>query len=232
MLKRTLVFEGRALEASERLRELHLPSLPLLAHMHEILQAQHAERVTSLPDPCHLVQFALVGGRGVGKTSLACSYAKQARDPTMVQIPFVRVMADDTPMRVLLRDTSWPAGLPTSLFLFGKDALLLVIDLTDPKSLQDVSEWVQSESAQVMPAKLLLGNKADMAAQRKVSRKEAEQCALAHGLAYFETSAEDGTGVDAAMDYAIFHALSKLKSLPPQQPSFENLRRVQGCSVQ
>ncbi|CAE7266272.1 RAB13, partial [Symbiodinium pilosum] len=148
-------------------------------------------------------------------------------------IPFVRVMADGTPMRVLLRDASWPARLPTSLFLIGKDALLLVFDLTNPLSLQAVPRWIQSDAAQALPAKLLIGNKADMQAQRKVSRAEAENYAMANGLAYFETSAEDGTGVDAAMDYAIFHALSKLKSLPSDlTPPAESADEFPRCHVQ
>ncbi|CAE7363649.1 RAB25 [Symbiodinium sp. KB8] len=231
-LKRTLVLEGRALEESELLRDLNLPSPPLV-QMQEILQVQHAERVMSLPNQCRLVQFAVVGERGVGKTSLAFRYSTNhsQRGQAMVEIPFARVLADDTPLRVLLRDT-WPAGLPSSLFLLGMDALLLVIDLTDPQSLRALRRWVQHDTVQAMPAKLLIGNKADMMAQRKVSRKEAEQFALTNGLAYFETSAEDGTGVDAAMDYAIFHALSKLKSLPSPQLVAEPARPFVGCIVQ
>ena len=133
----------------------------------------------SLPNQCRLVQFAVVGESGVGKTSLAFRYSTNhsQRGQAMAEIPFARVLADDTPLRVLLRDT-WPAGLPSSLFLLGMDALLLVIDLTDPQSLRALRRWVQHDTVQAMPAKLLIGNKADMMAQRKVSRKEAEQFAL------------------------------------------------------
>ncbi|CAE7569779.1 RAB25 [Symbiodinium sp. CCMP2592] len=232
-LKRTLVLEGRALEESELLRDLDLQSPPPV-QMQEILQVQHAERVMSLPNQCRLVQFAVVGESGVGKTSLAFRYATNhsQRGQAMVEIPFARVLADDTPLRVLLRDTSRPTELPSSLFLLGMDALLLVIDLTDPQSLRALHRWVQHDTVQAMPAKLLIGNKADMTAQRKVSRKEAEQFAATNCLAYFETSAEDGTGVDAAMDYAIFHALSKLKSLPSPQLAAEPARTFLGCNLQ
>ena len=233
VLKRTLIFEGRPLEDNQLLKEVPLPSPPSAVEMQGILQAQRAVRLTTLPNPCRLVQFAVVGARGVGKTSLAYRYAgnESRRPPTMAELPFARVLADGTPMRVLLWDTSRPAQFPTSLSLCGKDALLVVIDLTDPQSLIWVPGWIDSDATQSMPAKLLIGNKADVIAKRKISRREAEQYASAHGLTYFETSAQDGTGVDAAMDYAIFHTLSKLKSLPSEQAT-EPVREFPGCGLQ
>ena len=49
-LKRTLVLEGRALEESELLMDLNLPSPPLV-QMQEILQVQHAGACDVLTEP-------------------------------------------------------------------------------------------------------------------------------------------------------------------------------------
>jgi len=85
----------------------------------------------------------------------------------------------------------------------------------------------------VIPTKLLIGNKADLVEERRISREEAEIYAKEHDLVYFETSAKEGTGVEEAMDYAIFDVLAR-EIQPPAQPVVREPLRASNlrCEVQ
>jgi len=57
---------------------------------------------------------------------------------------------------------------------------------------------------------LLVGHKSDLAAERKVGRREAERLAASLGARYVETSAKDGSDVERAfrmLTAAIYRAL-------------------------
>ena len=114
-----------------------------------------------------------------------------------------------------------------------KEALLMVIDLTNPHSFRDITDWLNFHETEAIRTKLLIGNKADLVEERKISKEEAEKYAREYGLVYFETSAKEGTGVHEAMDYAIFDVLAK-EIKPKAQPTVrEPLRRFNlRCHVQ
>ena len=71
----------------------------------------------------------------------------------------------------------------------GADAAIIVFDLTALDSFYAVSRWNNDlNHADRELSKLLIGNKADLEAQRMVSRAEAEELAQQIGAFYFETS--------------------------------------------
>ncbi len=78
---------------------------------------------------------------------------------------------------------------------------LLLFDITNRRSFQNVHEWLEEGRSHVQPHSivfLLVGHKCDLEPQRQVSRQEAEKLAAAYGMRYVETSARDAINVERA----------------------------------
>ncbi|KAK7909437.1 hypothetical protein WMY93_014121 [Mugilogobius chulae] len=78
---------------------------------------------------------------------------------------------------------------------------LLLFDITNRRSFQNVHDWLEEARSHVQPHSivfLLVGHKCDLEAQRQVSRQEAEKLAGAYGMRYVETSARDAINVEHA----------------------------------
>ncbi|KAF4748882.1 hypothetical protein FOZ62_004303 [Perkinsus olseni] len=99
--------------------------------------------------------------------------------------------------------------------------VLLIYDMTDPKSFENVDYWVRNldEHADKTVQKLLVGNKADMAAKRKVSTEEGQALADKYGMAFFETSAKSGLNVEQAfraIAERVCDSYDLLSGIPPR----------------
>lgn len=104
--------------------------------------------------------------------------------------------------------------------LFPGDTFLLVFSLDDRKSFDHVCEMINEIAAAKAkllklkhPAKVpavICGNKADLNVPGAVTRKEVTDT-LGKDVAFFETSAKDGTGLEGA-----FRALAALGGLPDE----------------
>lgn len=85
----------------------------------------------------------------------------------------------------------------TTSFYRGAHGILLVYDITNYKSLQNVSHWLDqikkfgSNSVQVV----LVGNKSDLVDQRLVDFQKAKEFADFYNIEYFETSAKSSENV-------------------------------------
>ncbi|KAI6176902.1 Ras-related protein Rab-26 [Aphelenchoides bicaudatus] len=88
----------------------------------------------------------------------------------------------------------------TSSYYRDADALLLVYDVTNRTSFENIRNWLAQarEYAKDTVQIALLGNKIDMAGQRKVKFDEAKQLASAYNICYMETSAKSGQNVQEA----------------------------------
>ncbi|KAL7875779.1 hypothetical protein AOLI_G00107420 [Acnodon oligacanthus] len=78
---------------------------------------------------------------------------------------------------------------------------LLLFDITNRRSFQNVHEWLEEARSHVQPHSivfLLVGHKCDLESQRQVTRQEAEKLAAAYGMRYVETSARDAINVERA----------------------------------
>src|SRR5262245_14025423 len=88
----------------------------------------------------------------------------------------------------------------SSSFFRGANGVIVTYDITNQESFQNVHKWLSEVEryAGDQVDKLLIGNKLDLAASRKVSETEAKEFAEQLGLLYIETSALDGTNVEEA----------------------------------
>ena len=89
--------------------------------------------------------------------------------------------------------------LSYSQYYRNATASLVVYDITSPPeaSFEKAKSWVRDLRRQADPSLivLLVGNKADMEAQRQVPREMAEAYAKEEGLLFAEASAKTGDGV-------------------------------------
>uniref|UniRef100_A0A914DFX8 Uncharacterized protein n=1 Tax=Acrobeloides nanus TaxID=290746 RepID=A0A914DFX8_9BILA len=94
----------------------------------------------------------------------------------------------------------------TSSYYRDADALLLVYDVSNRSSFENIRNWLSQvkEFAKESVQMTLIGNKIDLSSQRKVKIEEAKQLAMAYNISYMETSAKTGQNVQEA-----FHALAK-----------------------
>ncbi|EGV98126.1 Ras-related protein Rab-13 [Cricetulus griseus] len=86
----------------------------------------------------------------------------------------------------------------TTAYYRGAMGIILVYDITDEKSFENIQNWMKSikENASAGVERLLLGNKCDMEAKRKVLKEQADKLAREHGIRFFETSAKSSMNVD------------------------------------
>ena len=74
---------------------------------------------------------------------------------------------------------------------------MIVYDITDEESFKAVQNWFSEidKFASSSVNKLLIGNKADLAGQRKVSYEQGLELANKYGIGFIETSAKSSTNV-------------------------------------
>ncbi|XP_036090783.1 ras-related protein Rab-13 isoform X2 [Rousettus aegyptiacus] len=147
----------------------------------------------------HLFKLLLIGDSGVGKTCLIIRFAEDNFNNTYIStigIDFKIRTVDIEGKKIKLQvwDTAGQERFKTitTAYYRGAMGIILVYDITDEKSFENIQNWMKSikENASAGVERLLLGNKCDMEAKRKLARE--------HGIRFFETSAKSSVNVDEA----------------------------------
>jgi GTPase SAR1 family protein len=81
--------------------------------------------------------------------------------------------------------------------------MIIAFDLTNQESFEGVKTWMNSIYKHSDPsiAKVLVGNKLDLEADRIVSKSDAQKIANEHGMEYFETSAKNNININEVMTH-------------------------------
>ncbi|XP_012686311.1 RAB39B, member RAS oncogene family b [Clupea harengus] len=158
-----------------------------------------------------LYQFRLIviGDSTVGKSCLIRRFTEgrfaQVSDPTVGVDFFSRLVEIEPGKRIKLQiwDTAGQERFRSITRAYYRNSVggLLLFDITNRRSFQNVHEWLEEARSHVQPHSivfLLVGHKCDLEAQRQVSRQEAEKLAVAYGMRYVETSARDAINVERA----------------------------------
>ena len=95
--------------------------------------------------------------------------------------------------------------ITTGLFK-GAAGIILMYDITDKQTFNNVREWIKSieEETSKKVILILVGNKVDKK-EREVLKAEGEQIAEEYNFPFFETSAQSGLNVNS-----VFETLAKL----------------------
>nr|BAJ21330.1 Rab-family small GTPase RabX22 [Tetrahymena thermophila] len=159
------------------------------------------------------MNIALLGNSGVGKTCIIQQYCKnEFRDLTAMTccIDFAKKQFEDFLLCVF--DTAGSEryrGLATS-YLKNQHAVIIVYDVTDPKSKRDVINWKNiAESFSPSIPIIIIGNKVDLISNEELKSMQQEQNAYIFNKTFF-TSALLNQGLDDAFNYIINQAKNKL----------------------
>ncbi|XP_053156706.1 ras-related protein Rab-8A isoform X1 [Hemicordylus capensis] len=88
----------------------------------------------------------------------------------------------------------------TTAYYRGAMGIMLVYDITNEKSFENIRNWVRNIEEHASPdvEKMILGNKCDMNHKRQVSREQGEKLAVSFGIKFMETSAKANINVENA----------------------------------
>ena len=155
-------------------------------------------------------KIMVLGESKVGKTSLIKRYTKDQFGGvylTTVGMDFQDkiIEIEDKKIRLQVWDTAGQERFRnvTKSYFQSSHGLLVVYDITDRESFEKLNFWVDNikNNAPENAKFILVGNKCDLANERKVSYEEGENYAKNLNIKFFEASARDGTNVNELFFY-------------------------------
>eukprot|EP00826_Nyctotherus_ovalis_P062470 TRINITY_DN9040_c0_g3_i1.p1 TRINITY_DN9040_c0_g3~~TRINITY_DN9040_c0_g3_i1.p1 ORF type:complete len:219 (-),score=64.02 TRINITY_DN9040_c0_g3_i1:128-784(-) len=153
----------------------------------------------------HKMKIAMIGESGVGKTCLISRYVDdkfENFEPTKAA-SFKSKTLISSNKKVYIRQMIWDtAGQEAfrslaSFYYKDADAAVLVYDVTNKKSFNELSYWV-GELIEYGPKNIILvvaGNKSDMVDKEVVDANEASDFAKSHGASFYLVSAKSNINV-------------------------------------
>jgi len=175
-----------------------------------------------------LIKLLLIGDSGVGKSCLLCRYSDDVFNSnfiTTIGIDFkIRTIElDGAKIKLQIWDTAGQERFRTitQAYYRGAMGILLVYDVTDDKSFNNIRTWMRNieQHANEQVVKILLGNKCDMPDKKMVTWEQGNDLAKEYGIEFFETSAKTNVKVEEAFT-AIARAIKNRKPPTPNpQPS-------------
>ncbi|XP_061632833.1 ras-related protein Rab-13 isoform X2 [Phyllopteryx taeniolatus] len=134
-----------------------------------------------------LFKLLLIGDSGVGKTCLIIRFAEDNFNSTYIStigIDFKvkTIEVDGKKVKLQVWDTAGQERFKTitTAYYRGAMGIILVYDITDEKSFENIQNWMKSikENASAGVSRMLLGNKCDIEAKRKVTKETGEKSFL------------------------------------------------------
>ena len=176
-----------------------------------------------------IFKIVIIGDAGVGKTNLLLRYTKgefklDSKSTIGVEYAVKQVQVNDQVVRAQFWDTAGQERFRamTSLYYRGAKGVIIVYDVTRAQTFASVEKWVeeirrhQPEGETVI---MLLGNKCDLDNLRDVPEESARKKAEELGIPFLETSALEGSNVDAAFE-SIVDVIYNCTHGNPTSPGF------------
>ena len=155
-------------------------------------------------------KIMVLGESKVGKTSLIKRYTKDQFGGvylTTVGMDFQDkiIEIEDKKVRLQVWDTAGQERFRnvTKSYFQSSRGLLVVYDITDKESFEKINFWIENikNNAPENVKLILVGNKCDLANERKVTIEDGENKARNYNIKFFESSAKDGTNVNELFFY-------------------------------
>ena len=153
----------------------------------------------------YLFKLVLIGDSGVGKSSLLMRFADDDFQESYlstigVDFRIRRIEVSGEKVKLQIWDTAGQERFHTITSAYYRCAhgIIIVYDVTDLDSFESVKSWLREidRHGTKNVNKLLVGNKADLTAKRRVAYEDAKEFADELGLLFLETSARDSTKVE------------------------------------
>mmetsp|Transcript_4291 Transcript_4291/g.5919 ORF Transcript_4291/g.5919 Transcript_4291/m.5919 type:complete len:212 (-) Transcript_4291:292-927(-) len=154
----------------------------------------------------YTIKALLIGDSSVGKSCLLLRYCddffQSARISTIgVDFKIKPLEIDEKKVKLQIWDTAGQERFRTmtTAYYRGADGILLIYDVTNRESFDNVSRWVEQidQHAGTGCHRVLVANKSDLPpSQWKVSTEEGQELADQFKIPFFHTSAKTNIGVE------------------------------------
>jgi len=161
------------------------------------------------PEYDYLFKLLLIGDSGVGKSCMLLRFADDTYTESYISTIGVdfkirSVQHEGKTIKLQIWDTAGQERFRTitSSYYRGAHGIIIVYDVTDRESFNNVKNWVGEIDKYAADGvnKLLVGNKCDLASKKVVSTDEAKELADSLNLRLLETSAKNAHNVEEAFN--------------------------------
>ena len=159
------------------------------------------------PEYDFLFKLLLIGDSGVGKSCLLLRFADDTYTESYISTIGVdfkirTIELDGKTIKLQVWDTAGQERFRTitSSYYRGAHGIIVVFDVTDQESFNNVKQWLQEIDRYACENvdKLLVGNKCDLTDKKVVEYTSAKAYADQLGISFLETSAKNSTNVEQA----------------------------------
>jgi Ras-related protein Rab-1A len=150
----------------------------------------------------HLYKTVIIGNSGVGKSAILVRFVENQFSEHYlatigVDFRFKTIQVDGKNVKFQIWDTAGQERFRTitSAYYRGSQGILLVFDLTDPLSFENICKFWMNEVetyAEKDAIFFLIGNKSDLNDQRQVPQDKIKEFCELKNLTYMECSAKEG----------------------------------------
>lgn len=154
-------------------------------------------------------KLLLIGDSAVGKSSLLLKFCDNTFQDGTVNLTSVdfktkNITIDGKPIQLQVWDTAGQERFRTitSSFYRGAHGIIVVYDISDQASFNNVKLWLQeiARYASQGVCRMLVGNKVDLSDRRVIDTNTAKEYADTQSIPFMETSSKEGTNVDQVFE--------------------------------
>ena len=185
------------------------------------------------------IKLLLIGNAYVGKTLIVQkfidnTFSKSTVSTIGVDLQSKVIDINGKKVKYLIWDTAGEDRMKTMTYSYyrGCHVILVVFDVTERKSFQNVTTWVEciDKFAKSNVLRILVGNKTDLEDKRVVSTEEGKELAAQNGLKYYEISALKITGLhemfeDVAKEYVEIYEQKAYKNFQLKKIDYPKKRK-------
>ena len=174
------------------------------------------------------VRLVTLGDSKVGKTSLILRYVDDEFNlnylSTMgfdLKIKKIK-LSNNKEVKVKIFDTAGQERFKSiaSNYLKKAEGIILVYDITDRISFENIDNWVDdiNKEGENSKAIILIGNKSDKEDERAIQKEEGEKLAknCCGGIKFYETSCQTGENVEKAINDLVNDVYNKYSGNIPE----------------
>ena len=171
--------------------------------------------------PDYTFKYIIIGNAFVGKSNIIYrftkgKFAENYKATINLDFSFKNMKIGDKIYRFQLWDTVGQEEFKSISRGYYKSGVcaLVVYDITDRESFNNVSTWVD-ECRKYGPSTIslvLVGNKIDLEDNRKIAFEEGEEFAEKNEMQFFETSALSGKNIDKLFNDTVESIIKKMES--------------------
>eukprot|EP01103_Thecamoeba_quadrilineata_P007327 TRINITY_DN171_c0_g1_i1.p1 TRINITY_DN171_c0_g1~~TRINITY_DN171_c0_g1_i1.p1 ORF type:complete len:204 (-),score=18.72 TRINITY_DN171_c0_g1_i1:1070-1681(-) len=192
------------------------------------------------PEYDFLFKLLLIGDSGVGKSCLLLRFADDTYTESYISTIGVdfkirTIELEGKTIKLQIWDTAGQERFRTitSSYYRGAHGIIVVYDVTDQVSFNNVKQWLQEidRYATENVNKLLVGNKSDLVNKKVVDTNIAKEFAESKSIPFLETSAKNSTNVENAFLTMAREIKNRMASSSAPQGTKQGLNIKQGEPV-